>query len=274
MQITGPSTSFERDHGLRHVLHPEPPPRRGARTRGPSAGRRPTAQTSVIYTNSFGVSGVDPGRRGHAADALVRARHRPRTPTRPQPDLGPAARGRATTASTSVRRRQYTEDGQPDLLRADLRRLLLRPTWTTRRSPRSSALPAVRVTTTGRSWPTTRQHPDRQGPLTTFTVADIATVTGHAARPRRLDQLDGTRRVHRPPAPTASTGPVRGRPDHAGAEVEPGPRGATYYMVYVSQDARFTNLLEPTNAIPATTNTMYAPALDNDAQHLSATSRR
>jgi hypothetical protein len=34
-------------------------------------------------------------------------------------------------------------------------------------------------------------------------------------------------------------------------------------MVYVSQDASFTNLLEPSNAIPATTNTMYAPALDN-----------
>lgn len=37
----------------------------------------------------------------------------------------------------------------------------------------------------------------------------------------------------------------------------------SYYMVYVSRDASFTNLLEPSNAIPATTNTMYAPALDN-----------
>lgn len=37
----------------------------------------------------------------------------------------------------------------------------------------------------------------------------------------------------------------------------------SYYMVYVSRDANFTNLLEPSNAIPATTNTMYAPALDN-----------
>lgn len=37
----------------------------------------------------------------------------------------------------------------------------------------------------------------------------------------------------------------------------------SYYMVYVSRDANFTNLLEPSNAIPATTNTRYAPALDN-----------
>ncbi|WP_231249478.1 Ig-like domain repeat protein [Nocardioides furvisabuli] len=37
----------------------------------------------------------------------------------------------------------------------------------------------------------------------------------------------------------------------------------SYYMVYVSRDSNFTNLLEPSNAIPATTNTRYAPALDN-----------
>ncbi|WP_159081631.1 Ig-like domain repeat protein [Nocardioides sediminis] len=42
------------------------------------------------------------------------------------------------------------------------------------------------------------------------------------------------------------------------------PRAA-FYMVYVSEDSSFTNLLEPSNAIPATTNSMYAPALDNRA---------
>ena len=41
------------------------------------------------------------------------------------------------------------------------------------------------------------------------------------------------------------------------------PRVA-YYMVYVSEDSSFTNILEPENAIPATANSMYAPALDND----------
>ena len=40
---------------------------------------------------------------------------------------------------------------------------------------------------------------------------------------------------------------------------------ASFYMVYVSEDASFTNLLEPSNRVPATTNTMYAPTLDNDA---------
>ena len=34
-------------------------------------------------------------------------------------------------------------------------------------------------------------------------------------------------------------------------------------MVYVSEDAAFTNILEPENTIPATVNSMYAPALDN-----------
>ena len=42
----------------------------------------------------------------------------------------------------------------------------------------------------------------------------------------------------------------------------PNPRAA-FYMVYVSTDASFTNLLEPGSAIPATTNNYYAPALDN-----------
>ncbi len=44
---------------------------------------------------------------------------------------------------------------------------------------------------------------------------------------------------------------------------DPDPRVA-WYMVYVSEDASFTNLLEPGNTIPATNNSMYAPALDND----------
>ncbi len=42
------------------------------------------------------------------------------------------------------------------------------------------------------------------------------------------------------------------------------PTRAAFYMVYVSEDASFTNLLEPSNRVPATSNTMYAPALDND----------
>lgn len=43
---------------------------------------------------------------------------------------------------------------------------------------------------------------------------------------------------------------------------DPTPR-ASFYMVYVSYDRDFTNLLEEPRAIPATTNTMFAPTLSN-----------
>ena len=52
-------------------------------------------------------------------------------------------------------------------------------------------------------------------------------------------------------------------PAHPGAQLDPRARGTAFYMVYVSEDPSFTNLLEPTTAIPATTNTIYMPALDN-----------
>ena len=39
--------------------------------------------------------------------------------------------------------------------------------------------------------------------------------------------------------------------------------GTAFYIVYVSEDPSFSNLLEPTTSLPATTNTMYMPALDN-----------
>ncbi len=45
---------------------------------------------------------------------------------------------------------------------------------------------------------------------------------------------------------------------------DPDP-GISFYMVYVSRDPLFSNLLEADTAIPATTNTMYAPTLDNRA---------
>jgi hypothetical protein len=43
---------------------------------------------------------------------------------------------------------------------------------------------------------------------------------------------------------------------------DPTPR-ASFYMVYVSYDRDFTNLLEEPRAIPATTNTLFAPTLSN-----------
>lgn len=39
--------------------------------------------------------------------------------------------------------------------------------------------------------------------------------------------------------------------------------GTAFYIVYVSEDPSFSNLLEPTTALPSTTNTIYMPALDN-----------
>lgn len=41
--------------------------------------------------------------------------------------------------------------------------------------------------------------------------------------------------------------------------------GAALYMVYVSRDKGFTNLLEQSSSIPSTSNTMYAPTLDNES---------
>ncbi len=63
-----------------------------------------------------------------------------------------------------------------------------------------------------------------------------------------------------PAPPRPADAPCRPRRCSSGT---PDPRVA-WYMVYVSEDASFTNLLEPGNAIPATNNSMYAPALDND----------
>jgi hypothetical protein len=97
------------------------------------------------------------------------------------------------------------------------------------------------------------------GPENRFTVADIVDTSEHALAigGRELDpNYTGTKTPCDPlsgPCIVPTTPVLKWHAD---------PRAA-FYMVYVSRDASFTNLLEPSNAIPATTNSMYAPALDN-----------
>ena len=99
------------------------------------------------------------------------------------------------------------------------------------------------------------------GPEGRFTVEDIRSTTGHALAQggRQLDTNFGG--VKNPCTPTTVNCTVPSTPV---LRWDPDPR-ASYYMVYVASDPSFTNLLEPSNTIPATTNTMYAPALDNRA---------
>ena len=96
------------------------------------------------------------------------------------------------------------------------------------------------------------------GPEGRFTVQPLGGITGHSVA------IDGAELTDASGTPcTASTGtctvpatPVLGW--------DPDP-GVSFYMVYVSRDPLFTNLLEPDTDIPSTTNVMYAPTLDNRA---------
>ncbi|RYB96360.1 hypothetical protein EUA06_01950 [Nocardioides glacieisoli] len=100
--------------------------------------------------------------------------------------------------------------------------------------------------------------PIAYGPETRMTIAAIPATSEHAAAigGRELDpSFSGTRTPCVP-------GEVCIVPTTPVLRWKADPRIA-FYMVYVSRDASFTNLLEPSNAIPATTNSMYAPALDN-----------
>ena len=94
-----------------------------------------------------------------------------------------------------------------------------------------------------------------------FTVEEIQSTTGHALA-QDGQQLDGNYGGPQNPC-TPSTGGCT-VPSTPVLKWDPDPR-ASYYMVYVASDPSFTNLLEPSNAIPATTNSLYAPALDNRA---------
>nr|WP_300045524.1 Ig-like domain repeat protein [uncultured Nocardioides sp.] len=98
------------------------------------------------------------------------------------------------------------------------------------------------------------------GPEGRFTVQPIAAATGHSVAIGG-QQLDANYTGQKNPC-TQSTGGCT-VPTTPVIKWDPDPRVA-WYMVYVSEDASFTNLLEPGNMIPATNNSMYAPALDND----------
>lgn len=106
-------------------------------------------------------------------------------------------------------------------------------------------------------------QPLAQGPLSTFTVAGIPPVVGQSlaisgsvlaagagCTAHLTDGVNGPRCEGVPTTPVLSWAPVP---------------GAGLYMVYVSRDRSFTNLLEPSSAIPSTSNTMYAPTLDNES---------
>lgn len=98
-----------------------------------------------------------------------------------------------------------------------------------------------------------------QGPEGRFEVSEVDATSQHAVAigGRELDPNNPAAKT--PCNPTTGPCVVPSTP-----VLKWKPQAHTsFYMVYVSRDASFTNLLEPSNAIPATTNTMYAPALDN-----------
>ena len=102
------------------------------------------------------------------------------------------------------------------------------------------------------------------GPLETFSISSVAPATGQALALTgtvlasgggcsvRLnsDGVTGPRCENVPTTPVLRWDPIA---------------GANLYMVYVSRDQGFTNLLEPESAIPSTTNTLYAPTLSNNS---------
>ncbi|WP_156411380.1 Ig-like domain repeat protein [Nocardioides sp. Soil805] len=96
------------------------------------------------------------------------------------------------------------------------------------------------------------------GPTSTFQIRAIAPATGHkVALGGRA--LDANNPGQTPCTPTTGVCTVPATPVLRWSR-EP---GTAFYMVYVSEDPSFSNLLEPTTALPATTNTIYMPALDN-----------
>lgn len=96
------------------------------------------------------------------------------------------------------------------------------------------------------------------GPDSTFQIRNFAAPDGHkVALGGRA--VDSNNPGQTPCTPTTGVCTVPATPVLKW-DREP---GTAFYMVYVSEDPSFSNLLEPTTAIPATTSTMYTPALDN-----------
>ena len=98
-----------------------------------------------------------------------------------------------------------------------------------------------------------------RGPTTRFTIAQLAPVQGQRIA---IDgaSLDGD---------AACTARIGGTPDIC-PEVPSTPvfdwdpvQGASLYVLYLSEDANFTNLVEPATALPATSNTRWAPTLSS-----------
>jgi hypothetical protein len=114
-------------------------------------------------------------------------------------------------------------------------------------------------------WRVTAFNEDDQvidvGPEGRFTIQPIRAATGHALAQGGQQLDDNYVGVQDPCTPTTGNCTVPSTPV---LKWTPDPR-ASYYMVYVASDPSFTNLLEPSNAVPATSSTMYAPALDNRA---------
>lgn len=95
------------------------------------------------------------------------------------------------------------------------------------------------------------------GPEARFTIEPLRGVTGHAVAVDG-DHLTG---AGTPCTVTSGACVVPSTPTLSWAR-DP---HASYYLVYVSRDRSFTNLLEPETSMSATTNTMYTPTLANRA---------
>ena len=106
--------------------------------------------------------------------------------------------------------------------------------------------------------------PLASGPLATFTISSLPPVTGQALAIDAKTLLDSDGCDARLNSDGQTGARCENVPTTPVLRWDPIP-GVSAYLVYVSRDGGFTNLLEPESAIPATSSTMYVPTLDNDA---------
>ncbi len=95
------------------------------------------------------------------------------------------------------------------------------------------------------------------GPLATFSVAELAAVTGQRIALDGLTLDEGAGCTHQVGDPADLCDKVPSTPVFDWDPVD----GAGMYIVYLSEDASFTNLVEPLATLGATTSTRYTPTM-------------
>ena len=225
--------------------------------------RTTDGQQSLLYSNTFNVSGAAPSAPGTALTPLTG--RTTDSPTLSAPDLRWVPHPDASYYKVWVGAGgQYTAEGDPVFFEPTFQDFfnnqLKYPAMT---EPSTRFLKAGQYHWLVQAFDATN-NVISTGPLETFTISSVAPATGQTlalsgtvlaagggcAAALNSDGITGPRCLDVPTTPVLRWDPIA---------------GANLYMVYVSKDQGFTNLLEPESAIPATSNTFYAPTLNNDA---------